>query len=934
MNQKLLIILILLFQNLEISAKPSSNDKPQNNGFHWVQNNGQWDKTILFRSIAAAHEIQLQANGIQYYFFDPIQTSRLGGHHAAKLASDTALSVHGLNLTYLNSKGGKPQIETTSGFYHNYFLGNNPAQWQSKVPVAVAVSLQNLYQGISLYLKNDQNKLKYEYHIAPNAKLADLQIKIEGAQKIYLQYGELYIQTSFETLKETRPIAWQYIDGRKVEVEVNFRLEGSIISFEPNASYNTSYPLVIDPEIVFLTYSGSTADNFGCSATYGENGTLYAAGITTGPSTIANGKYPTTAGAFQLDFAGGGFSEGEIGLSQFPCDITISKYSADGSQLLYATYLGGTNNEIPHSLVVDNNNNLVVLGNTYSANFPTTSGVFDNSHNGRHDIILSKFNANGQLIASTYLGGPANDGINFNNITNYFFADSYRGDVITDADNNIFICTFTQSDTFPTSSGVIQTKLNGTQDGVVAKFSPGLSTLEWSTLLGGSGVDAFYSIDFAKNGEILLCGGTNSIDFKTAPNSFQPSFAGGTCDGLIAKISSDGKTLLAATYFGTDQYDQTISLEEDADNNIYVVGQSKGTIPVTAGKYNNPNSHQFIASLTEDLKTKRWSTVFGSGRNQIDLTINAFLVDDCKRIYVSSWGGRTATKIDGTNSSTVGLQVTTDAFQTKTDGSDFYLMLLNKEASDLLYATFLGGDNPNNTGDHVDGGTSRFDKRGVVYQSMCASCPLGTTPFTDLKTTPANVFGLVNVSPRCSNAALKFDFRISKTQFRYTIDTCSSTFSFFNETPGAANFFWRFPDGDSSFQENPVKQLSSKYYNLPIVLITEFGTNCADTAPGSVNISDSLSNIKRANVFTPNGDGLNDEYRLDGAIGQCEEGEIFIYNRWGQLIFESKSINFRWNGQDQVGNEMAEGVYYYILKTKKRTEEQWKDYHGTITLIK
>jgi gliding motility-associated-like protein len=134
--------------------------------------------------------------------------------------------------------------------------------------------------------------------------------------------------------------------------------------------------------------------------------------------------------------------------------------------------------------------------------------------------------------------------------------------------------------------------------------------------------------------------------------------------------------------------------------------------------------------------------------------------------------------------------------------------------------------------------------------------------------------------------------------------------------------------------ENPIKQIASQYYNLPIILITEYGTNCADTAIGSVNLSDSSNIIQKANVFTPNGDGLNDEYRLEGAIGQCAEGEIYIYNRWGQLVFESQSINFRWNGKDQIGNEMVEGVYYYLLKTKKKTEEQWKEAHGTVTLIK
>ncbi len=907
---------------------------PEQAAQYWIQNKGQWHPDILFRSIGHQHEVQVNHHSIQYYFYHAGQLAQMRGHHSSQKELNTSLEIAALQLNFIGAQNAQPKIEEATQFYHNYYLGNDVSKWKSRVPVATKVSLQNLYPGIHLVLNQANNQLKYEYLVGAHAQLSNICIKVNGARKIYLQYEELYIETAFETIKESRPIAWQFVNGKKQEVDIRFNLSGDTVRFEAGKNYLPQYPLIIDPEIVFLTYSGSTADNFGCSATYGENGTLYAAGITTGPSTIPNGKYPTTAGAFQLNYAGGGLSEGEIGLSQFPCDITISKYSSDGTQLLYATYLGGNNNEIPHSLVVDKNNHLVVLGNTYSNNFPTSATAYDKSHNGRHDIILTKFDASGVLLASTYFGGNANDGINFNNITNYFFADSYRGDVICDDNNDIYISTFTQSDTFPTTAGSIQSNLSGPQDGVIAKFSSNLNNLEWSTLLGGSGVDAFYSIDFTQTGDILLCGGTNSSNFKTSANAFQSSFGGGTCDGIIAKISKDGKTILAATYFGTDQYDQTISLEEDLDNHIYVVGQSKGTIPVTAGKYNNPNAHQFIASFTEDLQTKRWSTVFGSGRNQIDLTINAFLVDDCKRIYVSSWGGRTATKIDNSNSSTVGLQVTPDAFQPSTDGSDFYLMLLNKEASSLLYATFLGGDNPNNTGDHVDGGTSRFDKRGVVYQSMCASCPNNDVPFSDLKTTPSNVFGAVNVSPRCSNAALKFDFRISKTSFSHSIDTCNSIFSFFNETPGAANFFWRFPDGDSSYEENPVKQLSSEYYNKPIILITEYGTNCADTAEGFVFIPDSLSNFKQANVFTPNGDGFNDEYRLTGVIGQCEEGEIRIYNRWGQLVFESNSIDFRWNGLDKNGAELTEGVYYYLLNTKKRNQGEWKNYHGTITLLK
>jgi len=917
-----------------LAQKDKALALPQSPKLDWVQNKGQWHPELLFRLSQPHFEMQVQANSINYYFVNTQQLHPQFGHHAQRHQEDSALNYHAVQLKFLGAQNAKGKILKAKNYYHNYYQGNNPAKWAHKVPVAAEIALEQIYQGINLHLISKENKLKYEYHLEPNANLKQLQIEVNGANRIYLEYGDLYIETSLETIKESRPIAWQYINGMQHSVQIEYQLKGNIISFIPSANYNPKYSLIIDPEIVFLTYSGTTADNFGCTATYGENGTLYAAGITTDATDIPNGKYPVTAGAFQLNYAGGGISEGELGLSQFPCDITYSKYSSDGLTLLYATYLGGGNNEIPHSLVIDKSNNLLVLGNTYSSNFPVTSSAFDTSHNGRHDIIVSKFSPSGALLASTYLGGNANDGINNNGITNYFFGDSYRGDIISDDNDNIYIISFTQSANFPTTLNAYQDTLKGFQDGAIVKFTPNLSSLSWSTYLGGSGVDAFYSIDFSNSNHILLCGGTNSADFPMKPNAFQSTYGGGSCDGIIVSLANTGANIIDATFYGTDQYDQIISLENDADDIIYVVGQSRGTIPVSAGKFNNPNSHQFISSLNQDLTAKRWSTVFGSGRNQIDLTINAFLVDDCKRIYVSSWGGRTATKIDGSNSSTVGLTVTPDAFQTKTDGSDFYLMLLNKEADGLLYATYLGGNNPDNSGDHVDGGTSRFDKKGVVYQSMCASCPNGGSPFSDLKTYPSNVYAPINLSPRCSNAALKFDFRIENAAFSWEADTCNSIFRFKNETPGTFNFFWQFPDGDTSYAENPEKYIAPEFYGDTIMLIVEFGTNCADTAIGFVVLPDSLSKLDIPNVFTPNGDGINDDFRIGGAIGQCQDAEVWIYNRWGQLVFEDKVSYFRWNGLNQDNYQVPEGVYFYIIRTKKTVETEWQDLHGTVTVIR
>jgi gliding motility-associated-like protein len=909
--------------------------------FSWTENKGQWNPNIFFRCQQNALDLHIGKNYLSYYFFDPNQVSRLNSHGPNKtkpLPSDSVLNIYALTLQFLNSKDSKPLLKSPKTEYANFYQGNNPAHWVNHARISNEVGIQNLYSGIDLWVQTKNNKLKYEYWLEPKADLSSIQLEVQGATEVYVEYGSLFIVTPQGILREDKPYSYQYINNKLVEVSIEFEVKNKVISFKAGENYSPNFPLVIDPEMVFLTYSGSTVDNFGCTATPGENGTLYAGGVSTGPyEIIPNGTYPVTSNAFQLTYGGGGTAEGEL-LGTFPCDITLSKYSSDGTTLLYATYIGGENNEIPHSLFVDDSANLVVMGNTYSNNFPVTANAYDTSQNGRHDFIITKFHSDGSIYASTYLGGSGNDAINFTfGTTNYFFADSYRGDVITDSLGNILIAGVTQSSDFPTSSGAIKDTLSGFQDGAIFKLSPDLSKLIWSTYLGGSGIDAFYSVDLGKNNEIYLSGGTNSTDFPNTNNHFQANNAGGQADGIIAILDYDGKNVLHATYFGTSEYDQIWSLDIDNEDNIYVVGHSLGTVPVSPGVYSNPNSHQFLACFQPDLKTKNWSTVFGSGKVHIDVTINAFLVDDCKRIYISTWGGETAFNefnSDTRNSSTLKLATTQDAFQRSTDGSDFYLMLLNKNASSLLYATFIGGDNETSDGDHVDGGTSRFDKKGVVYQSICASCPKNGFPaFSDLKTTP-NSYSPLNKSPRCSNAALKFDFRIKEAQFGWVADTCSSVFSFNNQSKNASNFFWQFPDGSISTEENPSKFLPSQYFGQPIYFIIEPGTNCADTAIGSVSLPDSADKLKVPNVFTPNGDGFNDVFRIEGVSGQCDETTIYVYNRWGQLYFQDNVPYFRWNGKDLKGIDAPEGVYYYILSTKKINTGQSQEMHGTISLIR
>ena len=141
--------------------------------------------------------------------------------------------------------------------------------------------------------------------------------------------------------------------------------------------------------------------------------------------------------------------------------------------------------------------------------------------------------------------------------------------------------------------------------------------------------------------------------------------------------------------------------------------------------------------------------VFGTGSGQVDIALSAFLVDNCDNIYVSGWGGSTNGSQSATSSTTTGLPVTSDCHQCQTDGSDFYLIVLEENMQSLLYASFFGGNQSN---EHVDGGTSRFDKDGIVYQSVCAGCGGNS----DFPTTPG-AWSNTNNAHNCNIAAFKFD---------------------------------------------------------------------------------------------------------------------------------------------------------------------------------
>ncbi|HXU26321.1 MAG TPA: SBBP repeat-containing protein, partial [Bacteroidia bacterium] len=680
-------ILLVLFIYLALLAK-ASNDAPSY--LNYIKNKGQWKDNVLYQADFRGGRLFLEKNAFTYLFYPQEGLTQLHPHKKTEAngrsASAITLNFHAVRMEFIGSATANTAQLNTKPFYHNYYLGNDAKKWASKVPIGDGVAYTDLYNGISLKAFSTGNNFRYDFIVNPSSDASLIKMKFTGQDNLDIRDGKLIIGTHVGDISQEAPYAYQEIDGREVKVNCKYVLRDNIVSIEVAANYNHNKPLIIDPTLVFATFSGSLADNWGMSASYDNQGSGYTAGI------CFDVGYPLTAGAFQQTFAGGAPIPNYIGF-----DIVTSKFDATGANLLFSTYLGGSDNDEPESIIVDNGNNLLILGRSYSGNYPITPGAYDGTLNGGADIIVTKFNSTGTaLIASTFVGGNADDGVNFSGTegplgsTKYNYADDGRGDIILDNSNNVYIASCTQSTNFPVTAGCAQHSSGGMQDGCVLKLDANLSSLLWSTYLGGSVNDAAYNLAVDNNGSAFVTGGTESSNFPVTAGALHSSYMG-NIDGFLTHVSSGGNAFLQSTYIGTSGYDQSYFVQLDNVNNVYIYGQTSGNYPITAGVYSNPNSGQFIHAFNPTLSSTIFSTEFGTGQGAPDIVPSAFLVDKCSNIYISGWGG----DLGGSNNSistTNGLPVTPNAYQPITDGQDFYFMVLQPNASTLWYATYFGGD--------------------------------------------------------------------------------------------------------------------------------------------------------------------------------------------------------------------------------------------------
>ncbi|MEO7532115.1 MAG: PKD domain-containing protein [Sediminibacterium sp.] len=848
------------------------------NYLEFIENKGQWDKQVKFKGDISSGSFLLQPAGYRVVLYNKTDLSRISESmhsHTGKAVvqnqvnsiskpitpgdagnNDETLRGHIYEMRFLNANQN-PEIipDKPQNTVSNYIMGNDSSKWASNCHTYQGVTYKNVYPNIDVRYYTSNGVLKYDFIVRPGGDVSRIAMYFEGVDELKVKEGKLHIKTSVDEVLEMPPYTYQLINGNRTEIPCSYDVKGNIVRFRLGNAYSNSATLVIDPSLVFSTFTGSRADNWGYTATYDGSGNFYAGGIVFG--TPVNG-FPASNGAFQQSFKGGNNNTGE---GQGGFDIAIIKFDPTGVNRVYATYIGGSGNEQPHSLVVDAAGNLVIAGRTSSADYPTSGALKKfGPQGGTWDMVITKLNASGTaLIGSVRIGGKADDGVNIQ--AKYAvtgpasidrnYGDDARSEVILDGSGNIYIASCTQSTDFPVTAVSAQTTVSGdatkgrVQDAVVLKFTPDLSAVLFSVIIGGQGDDAAFVLTLNPTTNNIFVGGTTtSADFPGNKAGVKyPGFQGGICDGFVAEFTSNGN-FVRDGFFGTQGADIIYGIQFDRYGMLYFSGTTTGDWPIVNASFSQASGKQFIAKVKPDLSDFVYSTVFGSGASNPNLSPTAFLVDRCENVYVSGWGGGINITDAFPNSGTKGLSVTPDAFQKTTDGADMYFFVLEKNAKSQLYGSFFGQDG--GFGEHVDGGTSRFDQNGVIYQSICANCG---SPKPQFPTTPG-AWSQSNNAQDCNLAAVKIAFNLAgigagiqasvKGVVHDTSGCVPLSVDFSDTLAQGKKYIWDFNDGSS--QVTTVSPSISHTFNniglyrVKLVAIDSTTCNIADTALVTIRV--------------------------------------------------------------------------------------------------
>ena len=437
------------------------------------------------------------------------------------------------------------------------------------------------------------------------------------------------------------PIAVMSISGNFKETNVNLAQQDTI---ENPTSLQDYYQAVTTIDWDFSTYFGGSSEDFINDVEVDSNNNIIISGYTSSINLPTENAYQENSG--------GSF------------DAFIAKFDPTGQSLIFASYLGGNDFDAAVDVTIDSEDNIYLTGLAYSLNFPTVNAL-SSSRNGICDAFVTKFNPTGDVIFSTFLGGSGED---------------FCYGVAMDSSNNLVITGHTASSDFPVTSDAYDSSFAGEEDAVLILLNSDGQSIEYSTYLGGSGVDMGLKGFMNYNDEIVIAGLTSSSDFVSTDDALQSSFAG-DFDAFVTIFNVTGQVIYS-TYYGGNGDEIAQSIGEDSQGNLIIVGRTTANnLPLSTTPLQNQHGgleDGYVLKLNHQDYSLNFSTYLGG--SEYDFAFD-FLIDEQDNIIIF---GTTASEE---------FEVTSNAYQTTIGGNlDAFLAILPPNGGSLVYSTFIGGE--------------------------------------------------------------------------------------------------------------------------------------------------------------------------------------------------------------------------------------------------
>jgi muconolactone delta-isomerase len=643
-----------------ISAKLATLDRG------WVKNEGQWDEEVLFSAPGYFGTTWITKDGELLHVAVKKEECKDKTEKAQACPSKSWV----ISERWV---GGKVQTITPEKELPtriSFFVGNDPSKHKTNLPTYRYVSLGEVWSGIEVKLKATQKTVEKLFYVKPGADPSEIVVEVDGAKGLRLSKdGEIIIQTGLGELKLSKPIAWQEKDGKKLSVEVSYKLLGkNRYSFEV-AKADPSLPIVIDPILQSTYLGGGGYDEAHAIAIHPKTGEIYVVGWTSSTS------FPKTTGGAQAS-------------KSRDYDAFVARLNSNLTRILQSTYLGGNDSDYAYALAIHpTTGEIYVAGDTESTDFPKTTGGAQAEYGGSinifpfrypyisdliGDAFVAKLSADlTQLLQSTYLGGRNRDTI--------------RAIAIHPTTGEVYVAGYTFSLNFPGTNGGAQAKNSGYYDAFVARLNPDLTRILQSTYLGESESDYAYALAIhPTTGEIYVAGSTEYselLGFGTGYNVF------------VARLNKELTQIFITFYFGgsSDDYVRALAIHPKTGE-VYVAGYTYSTdFPKTTGgaqANNSGGSDVFVARLNKELIQLIQSTYLGG---RFDDEAYALAVHPkTGEIYVA---GKTYSEDFPQTAGGAQAQAKHEKniFSSLISIDNGFVARLNPDLTQILQATYLGG---------------------------------------------------------------------------------------------------------------------------------------------------------------------------------------------------------------------------------------------------